>query len=115
MSNAKKFASTTTPRELNEWVHQVATYHGLQVEVTIRPSYQKPSYAVCEVKLYEIARLSVREPIKCGQAFIATVGEQQWGQILNIAYLVLQDYTNDPWNWSARDRIREQTNPTGPT
>jgi hypothetical protein len=75
--------------------------------MTLRPSYQKQTYLICDVKLYEVARLSLREPIKVGQCFVAQSGEGQWGQMLNLAYQVLRDYQGDPWNWTARDRIRE--------
>lgn len=108
MSRDRKYSSGITAGDLNSFVHETASTHGLQVEVTLRPSYTTPSLLICEVRLFDITRLSLRETLKSRQSTVKAAGEGQWANVLNLCWSVLAEYQSDPWNWTARDRARAE-------
>lgn len=108
MSTPRKYASGITASDLNVWLQQVSVHHGLVVLITIEPSYTSPSNLRAKVALYDVKLDSTcQHCLKSGQALVKAAGEGQWGQILHLAHLVLNDYLADPWCWTVADRRRE--------
>jgi hypothetical protein len=105
----RKYASGITVSDLNVWLQQVIVHHGLEVEIALAPSYVTPTQLKCKVRFYDAVKDPQHEhPLKSGQTMLKTTGEGQWAQVMHLCHLVLADYSNDPWNWTVRDRKREQ-------
>jgi hypothetical protein len=114
MGSKAKYASGITSEDFLLMVRAEELAHGVVIWIGVEVSVTQPTYWNVRVEVFEAATTwEGRKPLKVGQALARAKGDGYWSQLSHLVHCVMNDYANDPWNWTLVDRKREASLNTG--